>query len=193
MHKSKIVQALSLISVIAVCAVGSAGVAQASPSEETPVERANPGLSEEILESLPEVVKNSDVRIDSSYEAGMPIVYPDGTPVPGQPERKAAAALSCGGTVYGSLATWGPVSTGSCGVFGHPGYERYYHWVKTGSLANGCVQGKGFNSSATQTWYSLSCGIQNLGQAVPWGNVLASPATRAASTNPPVVFTANWG
>lgn len=167
----------------------------AEPPEQHPIEESNPGISPELLASLPAEVLESDVVVDSSYEPGTPIVYPDGRPVAGQSSRATAYAASfCGGTVYGlGTGGWGPTSVGTCGVFGYPGYMKGYYWQRTSSLAGGCVQGRGFNSAGTRTWYALSCGTQNLGQYVPWGNILATPATRAQSLGVPAGFTAQWG
>lgn len=162
-------------------------------ADDLPILEANPGLSQEVIDSLPEVVLQSDVLVDDSYEPGMPIIYPDGTPVEGQSAATTFAAAFCGGTVYGPPGTWGATSQGSCGVFGHPGYKRGYTWAaaNVSIFTTGCVQGRGYNASQNAQWYSLSCGSIGSG-TVPWGNVLAKPATRALSQGTPFGFTASW-
>jgi len=173
---------------------GLAGPAYAdSSSDGSPAVMNNPEVSQVVMDSLPPIIlADPDVRIDSSYQPGMPIIFPDGTPVPGQAKEQVAAAFFCGGAVWGPPYTWGPTSWRTCSVWGHPGYYRGYSWSASyASFTTGCVQGRGFNSSGNAQWYSLSCGWSGSG-AVPWGNVLATPATRATSLGPPAGFTAAW-
>lgn len=147
------------------------------------IEKANPGISKEMLDSLPDVVKNSSVTIDPSYKAGTPIVYLDGSPVPGQKSTaKVATASSC--PAYGTVVAPGTGAwsgAGGCGVFGNPNCIQGYAWDASPQVyTKGCVQGRGFNSSKTKTWYAIGCGLTG-GGTVPWGNVLAMPAVRAQS------------
>lgn len=158
-----------------------------------PIEKANPGLSRTVVDSLPSVVKASSVKIDESFVAGSPIVYPDGTPVPGQSAKTKKAAAACGSTAFGpGSGAWGATSNGTCGVFGSPGYTRGYYWaIPAHVYTRGCLRARGFNSSGTATWYNVGCGTSG-GSHVPWGNVLATPAAQAKSMAPPAGTTINW-
>ena len=185
----------AIVATTAAVSLTLAPPASAEPAQQPdPVKVANPGISQKVLDSLPAEVRASDVHIDASYQPGMVIIHPDGTPVAGQSAKLTALAASCGGIVNGPPFTmsWGLTSTGQCGVFGSPGYRRPYSWdTNLASFTTGCVQGRGFNSSQTQTWYTVGgCGSKGSG-TVPWGNVLASPATRARS-NGTAGFTAQW-
>jgi hypothetical protein len=180
-----------------VLAVSAAGVAQAQGSDgdkQLPIAIANPGVSQEVIDSLPDVVKQSDVHIDASYMPGMPIYYPDGTLVEGQSaEARAAAALCENLIAYGPPGgAWGAASVCGGGVFGSPGWQQGYAWAAIeGTFTSGCVLARGFNSTGTQTWYSNGCGTSG-GGLVPWGNVLASPAARALSYAYVAGFTVRW-
>lgn len=190
-----------LVTVGAALAMSAAISVTVSPPAATAapvwkIQKANPGMSKAMLDSLPDVVKNSSVTIDSSYEIGTPIVDLKGKPLPGQSkERMAAAASSCppSGTVFGPPGgSWGATSDSGCGVFGRSGFTQGYVWnIPAQNYTKGCVQGRGFNSSKTRTWYAVGCG-ENGGNNVPWGNVLATPATRASSLAGAAGFTAYW-
>jgi len=191
----KLIPAIALTAVAAmVFATGPAFADDATKSEPTAVETANPGLSRQVLESLPPVVKASSVKIDSSYTPGTPIVYPDGTLVPGQSATmQAKAAASCGGRVVAlGNGAWSPSSVSNCSVFGSPGWKVTYSWSRAfGVYTTGCVRAKAYNASGTSYWVSAGCGTSSYVNA-PWGNILGVPAVQAFSQGPPAGFTADW-
>lgn len=166
---------------------------------ELPVALANPDVPLDVIASLPEVVQLSDVTIDESYEIGMPIVYPDGTPVEGQdPEVERAArssrALCSGSALAPGTGSFGLASTCGSAVFGSPGCYRAYAWNTGGvgiTAPRACGQGRGFTSQKVPTWYSVSCGT-NTGGSVHWGNVLGNPAFRAQSLSVPLSISVRW-
>lgn len=101
----------------------------------------------------------------------------------------AVMAAGCGSTGFAPWGVWGSTSTGTCGVFGYPGFRRTYNWsVPWWSGAYICTQGRGFNSSRTQGWYGLGCG-QRSWATIPWGNVLATPAARGYAYQSTGTFT----
>lgn len=168
---------------------------------ESPVAKSNPHVSTEVLKQLPEVLlDDADLYIAPTYEAGTPIVYPDGSPVPGQSDKQIAAAANCGGTAWGPPGGyWGAVSSG-CAVWGSPGFEETYVWnVANGSYSTGCVQVQGHYRGLGPTypiitaWYSAGCGDTAGGATVPWGNVLDEGRARASSNGGAAGFTVSWG
>lgn len=183
------------------CATGASAGTQggdASEAVDLPIAKADPGASAELIESLPRVVQELGVLIDDSFEPGMPIVYPDGTPVEGQSPEATRAAVeayaSCSGSAFApGTGSFGPASVCSTAVFGHPGYDRGYSW-HTGrgiTTPRACAQGRGYTSQGISTWYSVSCGTST-GGSVFWGNVLGNPALRAQSLSVPLSFAVSW-
>lgn len=196
--------ALAVAALVAVTGVASAAASTGAPDQDTsisdlPVAQANPDVSEELIASLPEVVQQSDVTIDSSFEAGTPIIYPDGTPVEGQSEQAQRAAVVarafCGATAFANgLGNWGSPSYCNVAVFGSVGWTQGYAWSSAKGIANprGCAQGLGFNAQKVQTWYGLGVCGQGDAYSIPWGNVLATPGVRVKSLSIPVGFNADW-
>ena len=153
----------------------------------------NPHVALDVIRQLPPIIRDDpSVTIDPSYVPG-PIIYPDGTPVPGQSAEMEAAAATCGGTVFGTAGgVWGPVSQGNCSLFGSPGYAHRYNWQRAAFVfTQGCVRVRGFNQAGESTWYSSGCGTSG-GATVPWGNILAMPQAQAYSQAVAAGFTANW-
>lgn len=176
-----------------VLGIGLALPAQAASEDDRwPIEITNPGLSQEVIDALPEVILNDpDVIVADDLQLG-PIVYPDGTPVEGQSAKMVQAANSCNGTATGlGTGGWGPTSYGGCVVWGSPNYVRVYGFTKT-SDSNGCQQFRGYNAQGTATWYSGGCGAWSSGVGVVWGNVLANPAARARTSSIPAGYQINW-
>jgi hypothetical protein len=185
-----------LAATIGLVAMGSAQAAPAivANAGQVPVARANPGVSQAVIDSLPAAVQASDVHIDSSYKPGMPIYRTDGTLVAGQGAAAMAAAAMCDQQAWGPpfTGTWGPASVCSGVVWGSPGWHQGYSWsTAIGVFTTGCVQARGYNSLQSPTWYGVQCGTGGGGQ-VPWGNVLANPAARAKSNGGLAGFTVNW-
>ncbi len=147
-------RAMPLLALIAIlCSFMSASPAFADDAANlTPIQKANPGIDANVIASLPQVVKDSSVKIDKSYSPGMPIIYPDGTPVPGQSDRAVAAAASCGGFVVAPpTGAWGLTSVSPCAVFGSPGYKLTYTWSHAiGVYTTGVVRGLAFTSSGSR-------------------------------------------
>ncbi len=162
-----------------------------------PIQRANPGLSEEVVRSLPEIVKNSNVKVAPDFVAGTPIAYPNGELVPGQSAKTVAAALACTEQVYSAASGyWGPVAISCTSIFGSPGYEVVYKWqATTGDVATkGVVRVRGFSSGTTEYWKSNG---QNIGYetrfiTVTWGNVLANLKAQAYKVSGGFAFTAHF-
>lgn len=118
-----------------------------------------------------------------------------GTLVAGGGVASAAPANACTDPhqASGIIGKWGPTSTSSCAVFGHPGYKQGYGWtVQEGTNQYACVQGWGFDAKHPKgTWFSLGCGKS--GHAtVPWGNVAASPRVRAKSMGGSLAVIVDW-
>lgn len=135
------------------------GSAQAQPQPtppiaanagQVPVARANPGVSQAVIDSLPAVVQASNVHIDSSYKPGMLIYHTDGTLVAGQGSAAIAAAWLCNQQVWGPPWTWGPASVCGGVVWGSPGWSQGYAWSSAvGVFTSGCVQGRGQQSGSS--------------------------------------------
>lgn len=166
---------------------------------QLPVAIANPDVPLDVIASLPEVVQLSDVIIDETFEVGMPIVYPDGSPVEGQdPAVEAAArasrALCSSSAMAPGTGSFGPASVCGSVVFGSPGYYRSYAWNTGGVGINApraCGQARGYTSQKVVTWYSVGCGTST-GGSVHWGNVLGNPAFRAQSLSVPLSISVRW-
>lgn len=198
MHKRlKIVAGmLSTCATIGVlCAAGAvAAPAPAAGSidlRDTPLARANPALTTEVLESLPAVLLKREIHVDEDFRPGTPIVYGDGTPVPGQGPERMQAASRCGNNAYGPpWGGWGRVTTG-CGIAGHPGFKLAYAWSKLPNVSTrGCTEVRGW-VNYEKKGFSAGCG-QRGGATVPWGNVLANSAARTRSISVPAGFSMSW-
>ena len=74
-----------------------------------PVERANPGSTKQVVDSLPLEVKRSTVKISPDIMPGMRIVYPDESPVGDQVAKGVENSVAAG-----PCSAWYP-------VFGPPG------------------------------------------------------------------------
>ena len=152
----------------------------------------NPDVPLSVIRALPAVIQqNGTIRIDPNIDPTLPIIYPDGTPVPGQRMAATEVSAGCDTWVYGLPGAWGAVANGTCAVAGSPGLSVYYNWETAPDIdSDACVQGTGWTSSG-QTWYDLSCGWESTYTwAVPWGNVLAQPKFKAESISPPLGTTA---
>ncbi len=147
-----------------------------------------------MINALPDMIRHDPgVDIDPGLDPSKPIVYPDGTAVPGQSVTAITeAAVSCGGTAWGPPGVWGPIYTSSCAVFGYPGAVIYVGWQRGVNIsARGCVKTKGFYPNGDSFWLNIGCGVSG-GSTVAWGNKLASPKVQVQSTSPPLGFTVNW-
>lgn len=173
--------------------LASAGTAELDAVPPPPAAVNNPDVPREIIDALPELIRQDPhVVIDPELVPG-PIVHPDGTPVAGQDAvtiREARAR--CGGTATATAAVWGPESIGGCTVWGSPGYRQGYAWGVRNAAGSVCAQGRGFTVSGTRTWYSIGCGKSTAGAAVAWGNVLSNPSVRAMTTSGPINSVAWW-
>ncbi len=186
---------------VACLALSLAGPASADDGStalrNTPVAQQNPSLSIEVLRSLPQAVLDSDAHIDSSYRPGMPIVRPDGTPVPGQSPEIMRKAATCRGTAYGPPGgRWGPITESvNCSIWGYPGYRQFYRWGKVPNVSTrGCAQVRGFpivNGTMRVRQLPAGCG-QSGSVKVPWGNTVGVPAARTASLGGIAGFTMSF-
>lgn len=165
----------------ALVTVSLAGTSAAETAiKPLPIEEANPGISKAVVESLPDVVKNSSVKIADDFEPGTPIYFPNGELVPGQSVKAKAAAAACTESVYSAVTgTWGAVATSCHAIFGSPGLRVPYKWQATSSssgvASRGTVRVRGFRNG-TAYWASngSNVGFETKVVTVDWGNVLAS-------------------
>lgn len=189
---------LGAAALIATTAVPASADPPADPEDRrnTAIAKANPGMSDEVLNSLPSGLLHRNIKVDRSYTPQTPVIYPDGTPVEGQSPVRTRDAQACGeGTVFGPGpgTDWGPISEGTCGVAGSEGFRATYTWDRVPEgYTTGCVDVRGFDDAGAQTWYGAGCGTSGANPDVPWGNVLGLAATRAKTTAPPAGFAANW-
>ena len=102
MKVSTLVVSLGLVGLITTTLAPVAGAVE---EKQWPVERANPGISRSIVDSLPVVIKNSFVRIASEFRAGSPIVYPNGKLVEGQEAMSPNGVNACWNDWF---SVWGP-------------------------------------------------------------------------------------
>lgn len=185
----------------------------ATPSRSLPVAQANPQASAAVVDSLPEVAKQSSAYIDASIDPATVLFYANGDVVPGQSTVKMLrgavikAAGGCGEWTpfWGAPFTMGPVSEQNCGVFGHKGYVRYYAWeANPGVFTQAVVQARGWECKDyvtlpvpgsdcgyrgyTSRFYGIGAGASG-GGSVRWGNVMAKPAVRAQSLGAPAGYT----
>jgi len=188
------VSAVSLATIVGLgLGVVPAGAEGAGRQDLPAAAMNNPEVDLWVINQLPSVIRGDPSgKLDPSYVPG-PIIYTDGTPVPGQSADMTNAAAACGGTVIGTAGgIWGPVSQGNCSVIGSPGATHRYNWQRALFVfTQGCVRARGFNSAGTAVWYSAGCGTSG-GVTAPWGNILAMPATQAYSQAVVAGFTANW-
>lgn len=183
----------------ALVSVSLASVASAETIDRTlPIEKSNPGISKSVVDALPDVVKNSSVKISADFQPGTPIFYPDGKLVPGQTEKAVSAAAACTNTAVSTLPkTWGPVVNGCTAIFGRPGLQLTYSWQSTtlsrGVANKGSLLVRGYHSG-TAYWKS---GGSNIGRevvqvTVDWGNMLAPQSAQAYMIAGYGAFTAHF-
>lgn len=173
--------------------------ANATPDPATPIAKANPGISSEVIKSLPAwLQQRSDIRIDPSLRADVPLVFSDGTVVPGQSASKARAASSCQKTMVAPAGWDWQTITGSCGYIGLTDKETitYNVWRDTYSSGDACFQALGNKQVSTtkpplklnlvwvSTWYGAGCSTGN--KTVLWGKVAGMPQMKVKSTLPGV-------
>lgn len=195
----KYARAIVVAFAAALMTIPVAGTAVAGTTDKpTPIEKANPGISKAVVDSLPEVVKNSSVKISPDFQPGTPIYYPNGSLVPGQSEMAVAAAASCSNTVYSAVTgTWGTAQDGCGAIFGSPGLRVPYKWQATssssGSANRGVVRCRGYRSG-TAYWASngSNVGFETIVVTVDWGNMLAPLRAQAYKISGAYSFTAKF-
>ncbi|WP_219107485.1 hypothetical protein [Austwickia sp. TVS 96-490-7B] len=178
-----------------------------------PLVKANPQLSLDLLKSLPDAAKNSNVHIDSSIDKSTVLFYPDGTLVPGQSADKMQRGKSmrgCGDwtSFYAPPFVIGPVAEQNCGVFGHKGYTRGYTWkANDGVFTQAVVQARGYEcvdyvtvplpgsdcgyKGYREVFKGLGVGANGSG-SVFWGNVISKPAVRGQSLGTPFPYSGQF-
>lgn len=188
---------------VLVCAavvMGFAGQASAAVPDnggayaELPIVKANPQLSAEIVESLPDAVKHSAVEIAPDYQPGTPIYYPGGKLVEGQSAEVMRVAARCSRSVVAPIGgAWSRADVCPVALFGSPELYIRYSWEKAFDTT-GCVQVRGYNrgTSPRAVWNTGGCGSFNSNVSVHWGNVLGNPAARAKSQSVVTGWTVNW-
>lgn len=159
---------------------------------DLPVAKANPDVSRDVIESLPEVMQKSDVKIDDSIRPGTLFRYPDGELVEGQEQR----ALRCGAIGISAIAggAWSGVSRCTTALVGSPNLRVRYKWASAWwTEGSACLQVRG-STSPTNTrlkWYGAGCG--GGGEVtVFWGNMAAYPAARARAFNVVLGWSGHW-
>ena len=155
------------------------------PPDRPPAAVSNPNVPLSLIKALPQVIQNNTtIKIDPCFDPTIPLVYADGSIVPGQSARSTQAAAACTKAIWGPpWPIWSGVVDGPCGVAGSPGFQLTYRFSTAGGVSSSaCVQGTGWVGS-TQTWYSIGCG-QRGSAWVPWDNVLAQPKLKVVSQNP---------
>lgn len=170
----------SAIAVATWLAFGSAFTAAAAPqdagSKLPPAAINNPEVPLSTILALPDVIQqDGNVRIDPKLDPSVPIIRPDGTPVPGQTEEAMVKASRCTIGITAPLGIWSPQVTGSCAMWGSPGFQLGYKFTSNqaaAAKATGWVVGLG------EVWYSLGS-TNNVLVTVPWGNVVAMPKGKA--------------
>lgn len=203
MKRRTIAKGLAVAAAVAVASLIGVSTAEAKPRDPKvwAIEKANPGISEEVLQSLPDVVKDSDVQIADDFVPNTPIYYPDGTLVPGQSTAAIARAAACSENVSSAIYNeWGAVITSCHSIFGSPGLKVTYAWQAT-SDSIGIVRVQGFQMITPQPgrydpyWKSngRNTGSEVIKITVTWGNVLANLKAQGKSlTAGPVVFSAHF-
>lgn len=149
------------------------------------ISRANPDIAPDIIAALPPVLRSSSMRIGSDITADTPIIYPDGSPVPGQSATKMAQAAKCGGPYAFVIAK---VSTSTCGVAGNSSTRMVYVW-NAAPPTKGCVAVEAFDNVANKRFTSAGCG-SNGRKTATWGNVLSRPRIKATSGD--LTFRGGW-
>jgi hypothetical protein len=110
-------------------------------------------------------------RKTAVVSADAPVIIDAKTGQPIASKGTAATMASCGGRNYAPWGYYGVALDSNCAVFGYPGFRLYYTWATTWwPSAQMCIQGQGYYSGTSSTFYTLGCGEQGAGY-VPWGNV----------------------
>jgi hypothetical protein len=160
--------------------------------QDLPVAEANPNVSREVIESLPEVVQQSNVKIADSIRPDTLFRYPSGKLVEGQEQR----ALRCGAIGINAIAggAWSGVSQCTTALLGHPGLTVTYRWASSEFTdGSACLQFRGSTSptNTSRKWYGGGCGDGG-SAAVFWGNVADYPAARARAYNVVIGWSGRW-
>ncbi|MEV0949242.1 hypothetical protein [Promicromonospora sp. NPDC050249] len=161
-----------------------------------PVAKANPHISREVIESLPEVMQKSDVKIADDIRPGTLFRYPDGKLVEGQERRVLELAAECHGITISALpgGRWTGESRCSTALLGRPGLQAPYEWnTNAASEGGACLQVRGFvyETRPVSTWFDAGCGTDG-DRTVNWGNVAAYPAARAKTYPITIGWTGFW-
>lgn len=177
----------------------SLGVVNASPSDavgKLPIARANPKVPLSVVRSLPRVIQmRSDLHIDPSIKADTPLIYTDGSVVPGQRGLKAQAAKACGRRMVAPVGfPWTRALKSNCGMIGmnDRSYVSYVKWTDSNSRGTAQFRALGFkkirvceafvyrNPKCRVTykvkWYGAGSG--NGVARIYWGNNASTPAMK---------------
>lgn len=163
--------------------------AEGSPlvTRADPISLANPHIKPEVIAALPPVLRSSSLVIGPDVTVDTPIIYPDGSPVPGQSAAQSARAAACGGpyTFVKGVATSG------CAVAGSAGTRVRYTWNSNvdAPAPVGCVAPEAHDDVGRVRWQSTTCGTSGVA-TVPWGNNLARPRIKATSGDD--LFRGGW-
>ncbi|MBN9607940.1 MAG: hypothetical protein J0I11_01305 [Actinobacteria bacterium] len=182
--------AVSMLALSVAVVAGPGAAAQPAPTAKLPPAAVNnPDVPLATILALPKAIQqNATIHIDPDLDPHVPIIYGDGTAVPGQSAAAKAATTDCGiFAVWGPPLAWGPTYTGTCAVAGSVGFHLTYWWTKSQNVTtSGAADGTGWNPG--QTWYQLGS-TPNVHLWVPWGNVLAMPKGKAWGASAPAGIT----
>lgn len=171
-----------------------AAAAPIAADDPLPIELANPNVPKEVIDGLPDVIKQSDAIIAENFDPNAIIYYLDGTLVEGQSKAVQARARICQTyTLTGPIGgAWSKEQVCGSVLWGSPGATIGYTFtVNPSSVTYGCLQGSGYNSLGNKQFYSIGCGNSASRAGIPWGNIIGNPSARA-KTNGITGVTLAW-
>lgn len=177
--------------------------ASAAPVDELPIAQANPGISADVIASLPGWLQlRSDIHLDPSLTPDTPLILAGGDVAPGQSAAKAAAATAC---VRNMAALPGAGWTGAldspCGFIGLTDTSKIVYTVfsnpNCNCLGKGQFKALGYKKvniakppllpkyEWQKNWYGA--GTTEGGKSILWGKVAGVPSMKVAA-----VGTVTW-
>lgn len=152
--------------------------------------KANPHAPKALIDRLPAEVRNdASYVIDPAIQADTPLIYTDGSEVPGQTASQVAAASSCWRSlvVPGWQTDYGSAVEGVCAFIGSSKSSKrtYNFWRNPDSKGTACFKVRGFWDPVVTpaydprpTWYTAGCNSGSSYATVNWGKVIGMPAVK---------------